>query len=117
MRRSTFEHLDGYDERFDAAGGGLVSADMYNRACEVPGAELVMLLGEGTFHQMHGGAMTGADEQQSQALWHQWAKQYERITGKPVAAPNKNMQFIGHVPRDLLGLMLFSVENAMQTAI
>jgi len=117
MHRSTFEQLGGYDERFDSAGGGLVSADMYNRACEVPGSELVMLLGEGTFHQMHGGAMTGADEQQGQALWRQWAEQYERITGKAVAAPNKDMQFIGHVPRDLLELMLFSVQNATQASM
>ena len=42
----------GYDERFDAPGGGFVNLDAFRRAVELPGARLVVLLGEGTFHQL-----------------------------------------------------------------
>ena len=40
--------------------------DTYARACALPDSELVMLLGEGTFHQIHGGVMTSATEDESQ---------------------------------------------------
>ena len=35
--------------------GGFLNMDTYIRACEMPDSELVMLLGERTFHQLHGG--------------------------------------------------------------
>ena len=53
-----WDELGGLDERFELPGGGLVNHDLYRRACDLPGAELVVLLGEGTFHQYHGGAAT-----------------------------------------------------------
>jgi hypothetical protein len=40
------------------ARGGLVNHDLYRQACALEGAELITLLGEGTFHQFHGGAAT-----------------------------------------------------------
>jgi hypothetical protein len=58
MPRKSWDQLGGMDERFDASGGGLVNLDMYSRAMELPDAQLVLLLGEGTFHQMHGGIAT-----------------------------------------------------------
>ena len=42
--------------RCRAAGSS--NHDLYRRACELDGAQLVVLLGEGTFHQIHGGAAT-----------------------------------------------------------
>ena len=53
-----WEELGGLDERFALPGGGLVNHDLYRRACALHGVELVVLLGEGTFHQYHGGAAT-----------------------------------------------------------
>ena len=55
IQDSSFDRLGGYDERFDQEGGGFLNMDTYIRACEMPDSELVMLLGEGTFHQLHGG--------------------------------------------------------------
>ena len=63
LHRSTWDALEGVDERFDAPGGGLLNLDTYRRALELPGSELVILLGEGTFHQVHGGMATNADFQ------------------------------------------------------
>jgi len=57
VRRASFERLGGLDERFQAPGGGLVNLDYYRRAVDAADA-LVMLLGEGTFHQFHGGVAT-----------------------------------------------------------
>ena len=45
-------------------GGGLVNLDFYTRASLRSDVELVQILGEGTFHQFHGGAMTGKKTQE-----------------------------------------------------
>jgi hypothetical protein len=58
MHRSLWDEVGGLEERFALPGGGLANHDLYRRACGSPGVELVVLLGEGTFHQFHGGAAT-----------------------------------------------------------
>ena len=64
-----WDELGGMDERFALPGGGLANHDLYLRACGLPGADLTVLLGEGTFHQYHGGTATsrrfGWDEMQA----------------------------------------------------
>lgn len=57
LRRQAWDHLGGYDERFVSPGGGLVNPDFFKRACRLLGRPLV-LLGEGSFHQFHGGVAT-----------------------------------------------------------
>ena len=113
LHRKSFDRLGGYDERFDLAGGGCVNMDTYIRACEMPDAELVMLLGEGTFHQMHGGVMTGATEEESQQKLAAWAAQYEAIRHAPLRIPHKEPHYIGHVPPSVLPSVLTSVEVAL----
>ena len=57
MRRVAYDQLHGLDERFQTPGGGFVNLDFYRRACEYA-KDLILLLGEATFHQFHGGAAT-----------------------------------------------------------
>lgn len=77
LQREAWDALGGLDERFDAPGGGLINCDIWRRALELPGAEQVILLGEGTFHQLHGGIATNATPQSLS----QWAEQYRAIRG------------------------------------
>jgi len=113
LPRKSFDRLGGYDERFDQAGGGFVNLDTYIRACELPDSELVMLLGEGTFHQMHGGAMTGATEKESQQKLALWAAQYTAIRNAPLRIPLKQPHYIGHVPPAVLPSVLTSAQDAL----
>src|SRR5947209_1908246 len=55
IRKDDYFALGGFDERFQAPGGGLVNLDFFQRALSRPDLEYVLLLGEGTFHQVHGG--------------------------------------------------------------
>lgn len=113
LRRMTFDRLGGFDERFDQPGGGLVNADTYIRACESPDSELVVLLGEGTFHQMHGGVMTGAPEEEAQRKVAAWTAQYEAIRKTPPRAPEKVPHYLGHIPAGAVPSLLASAEAVL----
>ena len=94
VTRNTFEALGGFEEAFDQPGGGLVNLDFYRRACELPETELVVLLGEGSFHQYHGGATTRPDG----PPWDEMAAQYRRIRGRDYQVPRVRCDYFGHVP-------------------
>ena len=65
MRRASWDQLGGMDEGFDALRGGLVNLDTYSRAMELADAQLkVLLLGEATFHQLHGGIATNVSPEE-----------------------------------------------------
>lgn len=60
MWREKWFELGGYDQKFQAAGGGLSNHDMWYRACTSPGSDVVLLVGEATFHQFHDGVATNS---------------------------------------------------------
>ncbi len=104
LRRASFEALGGYDEAFDLPGGGLANVDLYKRAAE-RGAPLVVLLGEGTFHQVHGGISTNVPRAESDRLYRTWAAQYERLRGAPWERPRTPHAFLGEpAPAALPGI-------------
>jgi tetratricopeptide (TPR) repeat protein len=104
MRRESWERIAGMDERFASPGGGLVNLDVYSRALELPHARLVLLLGEGTFHQVHGGVATNLPPDLVPEKWAQWASEYERLRGRPYAFPKIGSPptYIGTLPRPAL---------------
>jgi len=104
MRRELWDALHGLDERFDFPGGGLVNLDIYERALEHPDCQRVLLLGEGTFHQMHGGVATNRHPEQMPGSWAKWHAQYEQIRGRPysIPSPRRPPTYLGTLPRPAL---------------
>lgn len=100
MRKELWQALGGMDERFDAPGGGLVNLDLFTRATAIPDSELVILLGEGTFHQFHGGIATNAHPVVMRRNWDQWAAQYEMLRGAKWDVPRlgKKPTYVGTLP-------------------
>jgi hypothetical protein len=92
------------DERFDAPGGGLVNLDIWRRILELPGAEQVILLGEGTFHQLHGGIATNAAPQALLESLKRWNEQYQAIYGCSWSNPEPRHPptYLGTLPRAAL---------------
>jgi hypothetical protein len=97
MRRSLWDELGGLDERFALPGGGLANHDLYRRACEAEGVQLVVLPGEGTFHQVHGGAATSR-----RFGWDEMHADYIGIRGHPYKPPGNQPIFFGMIPRQAL---------------
>jgi hypothetical protein len=110
LRRETWDLLGGLDERFDSPGGGLVNLDVLRCALELPDAELVILLGEGTFHQYHGGVATNAPVEETANKFSEWDQQFQSIRGRPYAVPTARNPptYIGTLPRAALARFLRS---------
>jgi hypothetical protein len=95
------------DERYDFAGGGLVNLDTLDRACELDGTQQVLLLGEGTFHQLHGGVATNSPfSEEWTARSETWFAQYERLRGRPWSYVFRDRILFGSLPEPFLGRFL-----------
>ena len=93
LPRSAWEALGGYDERFAAIGGGLGGIDFYRRVSEGPDLPVVGLLGEGAFHQVHGGVTTSSPVDR----WREFHDEYVRVRGSAWAMPPAPRIWMGAV--------------------
>lgn len=100
--RTAWETLGGLDESFTSPGGGFVNLDFYRRACD-RSEELVILLGEGTFHQFHGGVATNVPWAGHPAA--AFADEYRRIRGEPFTAPTREAVCLGTVPPQAISFL------------
>ena len=96
LRRDDYLAMGGFDERFEGPGGGVVNLDFFNRVHAADHFRRVMLLGEATFHQFHGGVATNAPL--SRHPWHEMVADYERITGKPFDFVYHRPEYFGGWP-------------------
>lgn len=101
MRAELWEDLGGYDEQFTSPGGGLVNHDAFRRACQLPGIEPVLLLGEGTFHQVHGGIATSGTHAQRQ----EFQEEYKRLRGRRYKRPDFKPLYLGRLSPSALTTM------------
>lgn len=96
--RRFFQDIGGADERFDFPGGGFVNLDMYKRALDSAGATPVQLIGEGSFHQLHGGTTTNVGQDKQAARLASYLDQYKAIRGHGELMSKKELYFMGHLP-------------------
>lgn len=107
MPRAMWEELGGYDEHFEAPGGGLVNLDAYARACELPSSQLIVLLGEGTFHQVHGGVATNALVSPAA----EFQAEYRALRGHDFTAPKADRLYLGRLRPEVMRSIRESVSD------
>ncbi len=100
------------EERFVSPGGGYLNCDLYVRACNLPESQLILLLGEGTFHQTHDGVTTMGDP----GLFERIHGEYVAIRGQPFASPTAVPLFLGRVPKPSLRFIEHSAKAAQAAA-
>jgi glycosyltransferase involved in cell wall biosynthesis len=98
MHRKTFEAIGRCDERFDIPGGGFLNMDLYREAARLPDTDIIQLIGEGTFHQLHGGATTNIRHEDQARVIENYRRQYVAIRGEEFAVSPKKVYFLGHIP-------------------
>lgn len=96
----------GYDPAFCCAGGGLANHDVWARACADQAAQIIMLFGEATFHQFHGGVATNT----AQSPWQAFHAEYIRLRGHAYEKPNLEPILIGRLHKSVLPSLERSVE-------
>ncbi|ABG41727.1 conserved hypothetical protein [Paraglaciecola sp. T6c] len=81
MPLASFRGLGGMNTAFQTPGGGLVNLDFFQQACHAPSSTPILLLGEGSFHQIHGGVATNVKQEEHPMPIFE--EEYQRIYGKP----------------------------------
>ena len=109
LRRATWSELGGLDRRFVLPGGGLANHDLFQRACALEGAQLIVLLGEGTFHQFHGGASTSR-----RIPWAEMHAEFQAIRGHENRPPTNAPLYVGRVPTPYLPHIVHSSQLAFE---
>jgi hypothetical protein len=109
MTKSMWNELGGLDEAFSLPGGGLSNHDLYRRACELDDTQLIVLLGEGTFHQIHGGAATSG-----RVGWDEMHDEYVKLRGCAFQPPPKERLYLGAVPDTALPHVEQSARRALE---
>ncbi len=101
--KEDFLRIGGFDERFDSKGGGLVNLDIFNKAHCDDLLEPILLLGEATFHQFHGGVATNVliDDHP----WESMCQEYRSIKGKNYQCSYYSPTYVGRISRQASGLV------------
>jgi len=98
VERDVLEQIGLVDEAFDMAGGGFANLDLYERIGSTPGLSLVTILGEGSFHQVHGGTTTNAvDPEKRERELAAYRDHYSALRGKSYKGPGKPFHYVGAV--------------------
>ncbi|HEX4083660.1 MAG TPA: glycosyltransferase [Chthoniobacteraceae bacterium] len=96
--RKIFDKIGGYNEGYKEPGGGLVNLDFYERAVGAA-SQVFTLLGEGTFHQVHGGAATSLTTAQLAEALARWSGESQQIRGAELSKVDYRKFIVaGHLP-------------------
>ena len=94
--RALLEQVGGFDEGFAMAGGGYTNLDLYERLASSPDVRVVTIIGEGSFHQVHGGTTTNLpDPLERRGRIRSYTDHFAELRGRPFMGPEKPMQYVG----------------------
>ena len=94
--RSLLEQVGGFDDGFSTPGGGYTNLEFWERLASAPTVTVASILGEGSFHQVHGGTTTNdsvRDARRTKLV--EYGRQYEALRGRPYRGPAKPVHFVG----------------------
>ncbi len=98
MRKKDFIELGGFNEQFSSPGGGLINLDFFNLVNGSKKYAPVMILGEATFHQFHGGVATNVTIENHP--FNKMAEEYKEIRNKEYKPNNRLPEYIGSINPD-----------------
>ena len=82
--RAQLEQVGAFDESFSVAGGGYANLELYERLSTDPLTTVATILGEGSFHQVHGGTTTNQpDAAERRSCVHGYGQQYAHCGAGP----------------------------------
>lgn len=103
LEKASFNRMGGFDDRFQTPGGGLANLDIFQRCMSDISMQPVMLLGEASFHQFHGGVATNVALDDHPIASFQ--TEYESIRGHSLPPVVRKPLYLGEMPQQALRSM------------
>ncbi len=115
LTKTKYYEIGGQDERFDSPAGGFIALDFFKNAWLYETSQPVMLLGEGTFHQLHGGFATNAPKEVQHARMEEMHDEYKRIRGVEYTSPDREPFYLGQLPKEALPFVKISANKLLDS--
>jgi cephalosporin hydroxylase len=94
--RAQLEQIGCFDESFSMPGGGYANLELYERLGSSPDVTVCTIMGEGSFHQVHGGTTTNApDPDARRAELAAYDRHYTELRGRPIKGPTTPIHHVG----------------------
>jgi cephalosporin hydroxylase len=96
--RAQLEQVGGFDENFSMPGGGFANLELYERLGSAPDVTVVSIIGEGSFHQVHGGVTTNqpdADLRRTRVFGY--GEHFKELRGRRFRGPGKPIHYVGRI--------------------
>jgi cephalosporin hydroxylase len=98
VARSQLEQVGGFDERFSTPGGGYANLELYERLGSSADVTVCSIVGEGSFHQVHGGTTTNqTDAAERRSRVFGFGQDYAELRGRAFRGPGKPIHFVGRI--------------------
>ena len=98
VERAQLEQVGGFEESFEMAGGGFANLELYERLGSAPDVTVASIIGEGSFHQVHGGVTTNQpDADLRRARVYGYREHFAELRGRQFRGPNKPIHYVGRV--------------------
>lgn len=94
--RKLLQQVGCFDDSFSMPGGGYANLELFERLGHAPDHRMVTILGEGSFHQTHGGTTTNrsdADDRRNRIV--SYAQHYAELRGRSFKGPGRTMHYVG----------------------
>jgi cephalosporin hydroxylase len=96
--RALLEQVGCFDESFTIAGGSYANLELYERLGSSPDISVTTMIGEGSFHQVHGGTTTNQpDPEERRSRVFGYSKDYAQLRGRAFRGPGKPIHYIGRI--------------------
>jgi len=99
LKKMSYKRLGGFDSRFTEAGGGLAILDFFRIAMKAKELDYIVLLGEGSFHQFHGGVASNASY--AEHPWERFHHQYLEIRKCPFRVVARRPFLLGKITHEV----------------
>jgi cephalosporin hydroxylase len=97
--RTLLAQVGGFDESFSTAGGGYANLELYERLGTSTDITVCTIMGEGSFHQTHGGTTTNqADAATRRSRVFGYSRDYAQLRGRAFKGPGKPLHYVGRLP-------------------
>ena len=98
VTRKQLAQVGGFEESFSMAGGGYANLELYERLGTSPDITVATIIGEGSFHQVHGGTTTNqTDAAERRDRVFGYGRHYAEMRGRMFRGPGKPLHFVGRI--------------------